>query len=47
VEHDVEMVQTFATRLYVLDFGTMIASGSTADVMADDAVRKAYLGELV
>jgi len=47
VEHDVEMVQTFAKRLYVLDFGTMIASGSTADVMADEAVRKAYLGELV
>jgi branched-chain amino acid transport system ATP-binding protein len=47
VEHDVEMVQSFATRLYVLDFGTMIASGPTADVMADEAVRKAYLGELV
>jgi branched-chain amino acid transport system ATP-binding protein len=47
VEHDVEMVQSFAMRLYVLDFGTMIASGATADVMADDAVRKAYLGELV
>ncbi len=47
VEHDVEMVQSFATRLYVLDFGTMIASGSTAEVMADEAVRKAYLGELV
>jgi len=47
VEHDVEMVQTFAERLYVLDFGTMIASGPTADVMADEAVRKAYLGELV
>jgi branched-chain amino acid transport system ATP-binding protein len=47
VEHDVEMVQTFAARLYVLDFGTMIASGLTADVMADEAVRKAYLGELV
>jgi branched-chain amino acid transport system ATP-binding protein len=47
VEHDVEMVQSFATRLYVLDFGTMIASGPTADVMDDDAVRKAYLGELV
>ena len=26
VEHDVEMVQRFATRLYVLDFGTLIAS---------------------
>ena len=46
VEHDVEMVRAFATRLYVLDFGTLISQGPTADVMIDDAVRKAYLGEL-
>ena len=47
VEHDVEMVQAFASRLYVLDFGVIIASGPTAEVMNDEAVRKAYLGELV
>jgi ABC-type branched-subunit amino acid transport system ATPase component len=47
VEHDVEMVQAFASRIFVLDFGTLIAQGPTADVMADDAVRKAYLGEIV
>jgi branched-chain amino acid transport system ATP-binding protein len=47
VEHDVEMVQAFANRLYVLDFGELIASGPTASVMDDQAVRKAYLGELV
>jgi branched-chain amino acid transport system ATP-binding protein len=47
VEHDVEMVQAFASRLYVLDFGIVIASGATSDVMNDEAVRKAYLGELV
>jgi branched-chain amino acid transport system ATP-binding protein len=47
VEHDVEMVQAFASRLYVLDFGVVIASGPTSDVMNDEAVRKAYLGELV
>jgi branched-chain amino acid transport system ATP-binding protein len=47
VEHDVEMVQAFASRLYVLDFGIIIAAGPTADVMDDEAVRKAYLGELV
>ena len=47
VEHDVEMVQAFAARLYVLDFGVVIASGPTAEVMDDEAVRKAYLGELV
>lgn len=45
VEHDVEMVQSLVTRLYVLDFGTMIAAGPTEDVLGDAAVRKAYLGE--
>lgn len=47
VEHDVEMVQRFASRLYVLDFGTVIASGRTDDVMNDAMVRRAYLGDLV
>jgi branched-chain amino acid transport system ATP-binding protein len=47
VEHDVEMVQSFASRLYVLDFGVVIAAGPTGDVMSEDAVRKAYLGEMV
>jgi branched-chain amino acid transport system ATP-binding protein len=47
VEHDVEMVQSFATRLCVLDFGTVIASGPTEQVLDDPTVRKAYLGDLV
>ena len=47
VEHDVEMVQSLVTRLYVLDFGTMIASGPTDDVLGNEAVRKAYLGDIV
>ena len=47
VEHDVEFVRTFSSRLFVLDFGNLIASGPTAEVLADDAVRRAYLGELV
>jgi ABC-type branched-subunit amino acid transport system ATPase component len=46
VEHDVEMVQSFASRLYVLDFGTLISEGPTAEVMSDESVRKAYLGEI-
>jgi branched-chain amino acid transport system ATP-binding protein len=45
VEHDVEMVQQFASRLYVLDFGTLIAEGPTRAVMSDPSVRQAYLGE--
>jgi branched-chain amino acid transport system ATP-binding protein len=47
VEHDVEMVQSFCTRTYVLDFGSLIASGPTADVMNDATVRTAYLGDVV
>ena len=46
VEHDVEMVRAFASRLHVLDFGMLIAQGPTAEVMADEAVREAYFGEL-
>jgi branched-chain amino acid transport system ATP-binding protein len=47
VEHDVEMVQSLVTKLYVLDFGTMIASGPTDEVLGNEAVRKAYLGDMV
>jgi branched-chain amino acid transport system ATP-binding protein len=47
VEHDVEFVRSLVQRVFVLDFGTLIASGPTAEVFADDAVRRAYLGDLV
>ena len=47
VEHDVEMVRSFVERVFVLDFGTLIASGPTDEVFADAAVRKAYLGDMV
>lgn len=45
VEHDVAMVRRVTTRLYVLDFGQVIASGLTDDVVADQKVRTAYLGD--
>ncbi len=47
VEHDVELVRNLVERVFVLDFGTLIASGPTAEVFADSAVRKAYLGDVV
>ncbi len=47
VEHDVEFVRRFSARLYVLDFGTLIASGSTHEVLDSSEVRRAYLGETV
>jgi branched-chain amino acid transport system ATP-binding protein len=46
VEHDVELVAAFTTRSYVLDFGRMIVEGPTAEVLASDEVRAAYLGDL-
>ena len=47
VEHDVEFVRTYVDRVFVLDFGTLIVSGATSDVLASDEVRRAYLGETV
>ncbi len=44
VEHDVELVSSFTERSYVLDFGRLVASGPTDEVLASDVVREAYLG---
>ena len=44
VEHDVGLVADFTERAYVLDSGSIIAEGPTSDVLADPAVRRAYLG---
>jgi branched-chain amino acid transport system ATP-binding protein len=46
VEHDVEFVSGFTERVYVLDFGCMIAHGPTAEVLQSDIVRQAYLGDV-
>ena len=46
VEHDVELVAGFTTRSYLLDFGRLVTQGPTAEVMASDEMRRAYLGEL-
>jgi branched-chain amino acid transport system ATP-binding protein len=46
VEHDVELVGSFTSRCYVLDFGRMILEGPTRDVLSSQQVREAYLGNL-
>ena len=46
VEHDVELVAAFTERTYVLNFGHLIADGPTGEMMANDRVRTAYLGDL-
>ncbi|MGH2890350.1 MAG: ABC transporter ATP-binding protein [Solirubrobacteraceae bacterium] len=44
VDHDMSLVSSCCTITAVLDFGKLIASGPTADVLRDDNVVRAYLG---
>ncbi len=44
VDHDMDLVQTVCRDLAVLDFGRLIATGPTAQVLTDPVVARAYLG---
>ena len=44
VDHDMDLVQAVCSQVAVLDFGHVIASGRTAEVLDDPRVMAAYLG---
>jgi ABC-type branched-subunit amino acid transport system ATPase component len=44
IEHDMDLVFRFATRISVLVAGRLLMEGAPGEVAADASVREAYLG---
>jgi ABC-type branched-subunit amino acid transport system ATPase component len=47
IEHDMDLVFRFATRITVLVNGRVLAEGAPDEMARDPAVRSAYLGEAI
>ena len=45
IEHDMDLVMGICERLYVLNFGKIIASGLPEEIQNNKEVITAYLGE--